>query len=414
MKFPKTTFKKLILAAILLSLLFGTAAVFATENCKMNAAQTKEPQIAWPAAPIGGYTLDETSTIPDLVGYLFGWGVGLGGLAVFIALIIAGIQLITSVADPGKMNEAKARIKSAVIGLALLLSSWAIFQLINPNLTTLQDISKLKGDISKFGIATRIECKDVSDCCKIPGCIPANDCDNPSDPNCCYDFSCRLENFACCPFNDIGCMQGKISSLKTGTIADEAGCKMDRGCQSGYCKCDRSVIPWEQKCEPNPNVCINILGEPNLGCDYIGFYPSPDFDGTAEYVEVTHADSGWVNITNMTGIADIRSYQAYKAVRNPKNKNEYYDENGKITRDKNLAKKVPCGETGCGCKVSVCNDPGTTWGSCVNIKDYGLAFNPNMDGSDREVARIYDDSKSRINQAKKIPGDITNFIRRIF
>lgn len=377
----------------------------------MTAAETKEPQVDWPTAPIGGYTLDENSTIPDLVAYFFGWGVGLGGLAVFVALIIAGVQFITSTADPAKVNDAKNRIKSSVIGLALLLSSWAIFNLINPNLNTLQDISKLQSDISKYGIATGITCNNTSDCCKIPDCNPITDCSDPSSPNCCYDFNCKIENFACCPFNDTGCIQGRSSSLNLGSTASDNPCKTDSDCESGYCKCDRSIIPWKQICKPNPTVCINILGEPDLGCDYVGFFTSVDFQGTNEYIKVDFADSGWIDVTSKTSITNIRSYQAYKVARNPKNKNEYYDDNGNITTNIDMAKKIPCGQTGCGCELKICNDNNPTGSSCVNIVDYGLAFNTNVDDSDKEWVKIQDESKSFINEAKKVPGDIWNWLK---
>jgi hypothetical protein len=106
--------------------------------------------------------------------------VGLGGLAVFIALIIAGVQYITSIADPGKVKEAKERIKSSFIGLAMILSSWAFFNLINPSLNTLQEISMAKSQTTGYGATTNLSCEDPWDCCRESGA------------------ECSPENFVCC------------------------------------------------------------------------------------------------------------------------------------------------------------------------------------------------------------------------
>jgi len=70
--------------------------------------------------------------------YLYEWGVGLGGVAVFVSLIIAGFEYITSMGNPPKMQEAFNRIRDAVVGLVVLLSSYAILSLIGINLTNMK------------------------------------------------------------------------------------------------------------------------------------------------------------------------------------------------------------------------------------------------------------------------------------
>ncbi|HBK72340.1 MAG TPA: hypothetical protein DDZ39_11920, partial [Flavobacteriaceae bacterium] len=78
--------------------------------------------------------------ITYLIAYLYEWGIALGGLAAFVALLIAGFVYMTSVGDPTKMKEAMDRIKSALLGLIFLLSSYLILNTINPELTTLRPI----------------------------------------------------------------------------------------------------------------------------------------------------------------------------------------------------------------------------------------------------------------------------------
>ncbi len=435
---PKKILKTISLLIISFVLLFESLSVFATENCQMTQATEKDPQITWPASPLTTQTLDKSTNIPQLIQYFFEWGVGLGGLAVFIALIIAGIQFITSTADPGKLNEAKDRIKSSVIGLALLLSSWAIFNLINPSLNTLEDLPDLTGIILNGGISTgetcTIEGPNAWECCKLPLCNPATDCiglpggasdpnccagkcvpatdcahlsGGASDPNCCVKPSCAPENFVCCQKNDSDCIKGKTGGIGASMSTKKPigdSCTDDKQCGSGYCKCHRDRDPWEQYCADNPLTCINIIGEPEMGCDYIGFFDAPDFGGTDNYFEVTSSNSGWVNMVSEIGTTEIRSYQAYKASKNVKG--DYIDDSGNVVSNKDAAYKVPCGQTACGCTLAICNDPGSTASSCTTEVDYGLAFNTNVDASDYEVARIQDETKSKSAKIKNAVGGI--------
>jgi len=99
-------------------------------------------QVNWPTSPMGR-NLDITSELHHFVAYLYEWGIGLGGIAVFIMLVIAGFQYLTSVGDPAKVTMAVAKIRSAILGLILLLSSWIILDTINPQLTQLRPLPGL-------------------------------------------------------------------------------------------------------------------------------------------------------------------------------------------------------------------------------------------------------------------------------
>ncbi|MBI2450326.1 MAG: hypothetical protein HYV47_02175 [Candidatus Nealsonbacteria bacterium] len=94
-------------------------------------------ELNWPNSPLGT-PLNESTGLTELIKYLYEWGISLGGLAVFIVLVTAGFQYLTSAGNAGKMKEALDRIRSAVIGLALLLGSVLILNTINPQLTELK------------------------------------------------------------------------------------------------------------------------------------------------------------------------------------------------------------------------------------------------------------------------------------
>lgn len=114
------------------------------------APKTLALEIAWPDSP-AGTPITDTSTLPDLIKYIYEWAIALGGLAVFISLLIAGIQYLTSLGDPSSLKEAMDRMKSAVLGLILLLSSWLILNTINPDLTS---FTTEPLDLSNIGTST--------------------------------------------------------------------------------------------------------------------------------------------------------------------------------------------------------------------------------------------------------------------
>ena len=96
--------------------------------------------VNWPKSPLGS-ELDGTSKLHALIIYIYDWGVTLGGLAVFIVLIIAVIQYLTSAGKPDTMRDAKDRIKSGIIGLILLLSIYVILRTISPTLVTFEALN---------------------------------------------------------------------------------------------------------------------------------------------------------------------------------------------------------------------------------------------------------------------------------
>ena len=97
-------------------------------------------ELDWPPSPTG-IDLNNLTTgreLAEMIAYFYEWGISIGGLAAFFALVMAGFQYLTSVGDPGKMADARDRISSAITGLLLLLASFLILNVINPELTTLR------------------------------------------------------------------------------------------------------------------------------------------------------------------------------------------------------------------------------------------------------------------------------------
>ena len=74
----------------------------------------------------------------ELIAWFYYFIVGISGLAAFIMLVWGGFQWLTSVGSPAKISDAKERITSAFLGLMIILASFLILKVINPDLITLK------------------------------------------------------------------------------------------------------------------------------------------------------------------------------------------------------------------------------------------------------------------------------------
>ncbi|MDP2664164.1 MAG: hypothetical protein Q8P08_01880 [bacterium] len=99
-------------------------------------------ELDWPE--VGGIKIEEggslVATLPQLVQYFFNFAIAIGGIAAFAMLVLGGFRFLTSAGNPTSQKDAKDIITSAVIGLLLLLSSYLLLQVINPDILTLKDI----------------------------------------------------------------------------------------------------------------------------------------------------------------------------------------------------------------------------------------------------------------------------------
>ncbi|MDP4007110.1 MAG: hypothetical protein Q8P55_00745, partial [bacterium] len=76
--------------------------------------------------------------LDNIVVWFYALIVGLSGLAAFVMIVWGGVQWMTSAGNPTKTSDAKDKIQKALLGLLLVLSSFLILQVINPELTSLR------------------------------------------------------------------------------------------------------------------------------------------------------------------------------------------------------------------------------------------------------------------------------------
>lgn len=87
---------------------------------------------------IQGLEIRLDMNLNELIVWFYYFIVGISGLAVFIELVWGGFTWLTSSGSSSKTGEAKERINSAVLGLIIILSSYLILQVINPDLTIIK------------------------------------------------------------------------------------------------------------------------------------------------------------------------------------------------------------------------------------------------------------------------------------
>jgi len=79
----------------------------------------------------GGYITDQSqSDLMTVVGLIINAALGLLGAIFIIIMVIAGYNWMTASGNEQKVEKAQAKIRQAIIGLIITLSSWAIWQFI--------------------------------------------------------------------------------------------------------------------------------------------------------------------------------------------------------------------------------------------------------------------------------------------
>lgn len=75
--------------------------------------------------------------LPNYIRYLYTAAVALGGLISFASLLMGGGKYLTSVGNPARMKDARDQILSGLLGLLLILGSYVLVNVINPEITQL-------------------------------------------------------------------------------------------------------------------------------------------------------------------------------------------------------------------------------------------------------------------------------------
>jgi hypothetical protein len=141
--------KKFLACAFLAGIISGFSApsfTFATvcagdekvcgETCIKKDANCLNLQ--YPKFP-GAPDINTQQGLASIVAWLYVFFVGISGLAAFVMIVWGGVQWMSSQGNPSATGDAKDKIQKALLGLLLVLASFLILQIINPELTLLKD-----------------------------------------------------------------------------------------------------------------------------------------------------------------------------------------------------------------------------------------------------------------------------------
>jgi dolichyl-phosphate-mannose--protein O-mannosyl transferase len=90
----------------------------------------------WPS--IGGESLGEQSSFPDLIKYIYTFALGICGIVALVSIVFGAAQYALSAGDSSKAGDAKDRITQALLGIVILLFAYLILYTINPDLVNLK------------------------------------------------------------------------------------------------------------------------------------------------------------------------------------------------------------------------------------------------------------------------------------
>jgi len=78
------------------------------------------------------------SDLPLFIKKIFNFSLGLIAIVAVIVIMLSGLSWVTAAGDAGKIKAAQGKIKKAVLGVVLILSSYLILNIINPELVNLK------------------------------------------------------------------------------------------------------------------------------------------------------------------------------------------------------------------------------------------------------------------------------------
>lgn len=95
-----------------------------------------------PPVTLGVAIADMTSAtdLPSYLNAIYNWLIPAGALLAIIMIMLGGLQYALAHGDKGKITKATDRIKNALIGMILLMFTFAILNLIDPNLVTFNNL----------------------------------------------------------------------------------------------------------------------------------------------------------------------------------------------------------------------------------------------------------------------------------
>lgn len=128
----KTVFKQTLMLLALTAIMILPYFVFA-QNDKagtINATASSNPITMLDKVAIGPYEKADETSLARIIGLVVNTALSLLGVIFIVLMVLAGYNWMTASGNEQKVDEAKSTIKRAIIGLVIVLGSWAIWEFI--------------------------------------------------------------------------------------------------------------------------------------------------------------------------------------------------------------------------------------------------------------------------------------------
>lgn len=86
----------------------------------------------------GGIDINTNQDLNQIIAWFYYFTIGVSGFAAFFMSVWAGLKWSYSQGNTNTIQEAKDMLTSAALGILIILSTYLILQVINPDLTTLK------------------------------------------------------------------------------------------------------------------------------------------------------------------------------------------------------------------------------------------------------------------------------------
>lgn len=129
---------KALILKIIFFILFGISLVIPDcmrTKIKLSSNVLAQPPPSSSLTSLPTLEIGPTENIPNLAIKIYNWLVRIAGILALLMIVWGGVEYaFFSTASPGRIEDAKERIREAVIGLFIVLLSWLILRFINPQL----------------------------------------------------------------------------------------------------------------------------------------------------------------------------------------------------------------------------------------------------------------------------------------
>lgn len=145
--------------------------------------------------PIETHLTNDPVELGSFVSQIVGLALSIAAIVAFVFLVWGGIEWIVAGGDKGKIESARNRITGAIVGLAIVALSWAIYLLLD-NFFGIGVAGRQSGSSSNNSTNTTITTNSGQGTCLYP---TRRCCDNVADTSCfCQNPNYRTATYGSC------------------------------------------------------------------------------------------------------------------------------------------------------------------------------------------------------------------------